>query len=442
MLTNAQKQQAFQFLKESDLPASKKRAVVREITNPSATPQSVIGIVGAAGIGMFLGHKYLRDNYFDNPGIGSGNRDDDFKDLEPIPDRDDVNPVNPGHRVPIGDDDPDNDDKSDPVVSRPDPDTDNNDQITDDRLNPPPEDDPRLPTDHDQDRDGDGKIESSGGSSIFPDFSTLIQSLISKWTDATVTGGEEIRNQWDLDKMEASNEFSAQQAEISRDWQEQMYQKYNSLPGKIAQAEQAGVNPLFAVSGGVSPTGFSSASPSGSVASGSGSPSGNNLSGMLSALASLFKIKSEIRATDAKASKDEAETKTIDATRDLTLQQMSADILNTGSSTQLNLQKVVESFTSIEKLKADMNLSNAQADAVAGQVALLEAQTNYLNLTGPYDVRIKSANALLAEWQEKNKTLFKGIDIGMDVINMIADVGLGIVQARTGLKLAENVLNK
>lgn len=260
---------------------------------------------------------------------------------------------------------------------------------------------------------------------------SLIKSLISKYTDATVTGGEEIRHEWDLSKMESANQFSAQQAEISRDWQEEMYTKYNSLSGKIQQAQEAGVNPLFAVTGNsVSPMSTGSSSPSGAVASGSGQKSTSDLLSSLSSLIGLKSLKSQIAKTDA-------ETQQIQAQTDISLKKLGPELANIESSTSLNLQKVIESATSIEKIKSDINLNTHHAEMFAEQVQYLIAQANYINAIREPDRRAKAAHAVIAEWKERNKEIFKGLEVGTDVISTLSDIGLGIFNAKTSRMFAD-----
>lgn len=330
---------------------------------------------------------------------------------------------NPGMRLPIDDDQPVNievnpRDPFNPII----PDRDN-------------------PREHQEDvyrgdEDGDGIVNGSdsdfqsndglfGG--LFSGLSglglgSLVQSIIGKYTDATVTGGEVIRNQWDLDKMSISNQFSAQQAEISRDWQEEMYAKYNSLSGKISQAREAGVNPLFAVTGNaVSPMSTTSGAPSGTAVTGSGQKS---VSDLLSSLASLIGLKAQIKKTNA-------ETQQIETNTDISLQKLGAELSNLESSTQLNMQKVVESATSIEKIKSDINLNDHHAELFAEQVQYLISLANYINAIKEPERRLKVAQATIAEWQERNKELFKGIEIGADVVGTLSDIGIGIFNAKT-----------
>ena len=117
--------------------------------------------------------------------------------------------------------------------------------------------------------------------SIFDTFGSVVESLVNKYTGAGLTGAEQAQNdfnaeQADINRIFQSNEaalqrdWSAAEAERARDWQEEMYAKYNSLSGKVAQAEQAGVNPIFAVTGNaVSPMQTSPSVPSGASAGGS-----------------------------------------------------------------------------------------------------------------------------------------------------------------------------
>lgn len=72
-------------------------------------------------------------------------------------------------------------------------------------------------------------------------------------------------------------DWSSQEAERARDWNEEMYEKYNSLSGKIAQAEAAGVNPMYAITGNaVSPMSASASAPQGASAGSVGTPTGDS----------------------------------------------------------------------------------------------------------------------------------------------------------------------
>lgn len=270
-------------------------------------------------------------------------------------------------------------------------------------------------------------VDESWLSKVFGNnMSGLIQSLIGKYTDATVTGGEIIRNQWDLEKMDIANSFSARQADIARDWQEHMYDKYNSLSGKISQAEQAGVNPLFAVSGNaVTPMGSSSPSPSGSAVSGSGRGSSGDIFSQILGFLGLKKQKAEISAI-------ETQNQATRQQMDIDLKKLPSELSNLDSAASLNLARVTEVATSVEAMKRQMNLTDRQAEVAVEQMNYLIAQANYINAIQEADQRAKQAHALILEWQEKNKELFKGLEVGSDVISSISDIGVSIFNAKTG----------
>lgn len=347
-------------------------------------------------------------NQVNNPLPPRGGGDGNGSVTRPDPDPDSPS----GNRPPAEIDD-------DGSIIRPDPDNGRDDayrdDIADDGLN----------------NNSNTGVDESWISKVFGNnMSGLIQSLIGKYTDATVTGGEIIRNQWDLDKMNITNSFSAQQADIARDWQEQMYDKYNSLSGKISQAEQAGVNPLFAISGNaVTPMSSSSPSPSGSAVSGSGRGSSGDLFSQVLGFLGLKKQKAEISAIETQNA----------ATRqqmDIDLKKLPSELASLDSSASLNLARVTEVATSVEAMKHQMNLTDRQAEVASAQMQYLISQSNYINAIQEPEQRAKRAQALLLEWQEKNKELFKGLDVGASFLSSFADIGISIFNAKTGRILA------
>lgn len=123
----------------------------------------------------------------------------------------------------------------------------------------------------------------------------------------------------ELNRVFQSNEaalqrdWSAAEAERARDWNEEMYAKYNSLSGKIAQAEQAGVNPLFAVTGNaVSPMSTTAAAPSGASAGSVGTPSGataaSSFVDIVGSMLGFKKIQAETDLLKAEADKYRSES--------------------------------------------------------------------------------------------------------------------------------------
>ena len=121
-----------------------------------------------------------------------------------------------------------------------------------------------------------------------------------------------------LNRVFQSNEaalqrdWSAAEAERARDWNEEMYAKYNSLSGKIAQAEQAGVNPMFAVTGNaVSPMSTTASAPSGASAGSVGTPGGATASSsfvdIVGAMLGFKKVQAETDLLEAEAERNRKE---------------------------------------------------------------------------------------------------------------------------------------
>lgn len=205
------------------------------------------------------------------------------------------------------------------------------------------------------------------------------------------------REQNEFASSEARNarDFSAEQAEISRDWQEEMYAKYNSLQGKISQARAAGVNPMFAVTdNAVSPMPLNSSSPAAPAASsGSVSPAGR-VSDIAGAALSFGKLKSEIeniqsqtRNMNAQALKTELEALWVDKLSAQTISE-SVSRISLAAVTEdekranigLLTAKALESAATVEEKQANIKV-------LAAQVANLDADT---------DVKVKRLQEIIS----------------------------------------------
>ena len=235
-------------------------------------------------------------------------------------------------------------------------------------------------------------------------------------------------------------DWSSQEAEQARDWQEEMYAKYNSLSGKIAQAEQAGVNPMFAITGNaVSPMVTTSSAPSGSSASAGGVPSGSAPSGsaatngmlnILGAVLDAAKLKSEIDLNNAQAN-------SFNTGSEISLRKVAHEIANLDADTAYTNQKLSESAQNVELLKKQLSLTEKQAELFASQISHLDAETERINSLKDLEKRELEAKVLFDEWNEKNKETFKAIDIGAEGLKILTDLGLGILSSKTGIKIAE-----
>lgn len=167
-------------------------------------------------------------------------------------------------------------------------------------------------------------------------------------------------NEYNAAEAQKARDFSAQEAEINRDWQEEMYSKYNSLHGKMQQAREAGVNPMLAVTGSAtSPMSTSPAQPAAPAASGSSASPVGQISDMVGAALGFCKLQSEIKNI-------QAQTRSMNA-------RALVDELNATWIDKLNSQTIAESVKRIEVADVDMSVKSAQIKELTSRALDLEA---------------------------------------------------------------------
>lgn len=228
-------------------------------------------------------------------------------------------------------------------------------------------------------------------------------------------------------------EWSAAEAEQARDWQEEMYAKYNSLSGKISQAEQAGVNPMLAITGNaVSPMSATSSAPSGVSAPGSPSPSGAMASGsaasngMLNILGAILdgaKLKSEIDLNKSQANKNNA-----DAEQSKWLARLS----------EREYKIITENNFDIQEIENRIHLSSIQATEVyhlalkhiedAGKIA---EERQFLSDTSDDREKIVEYEKAIAEFEASLSNTIESLEDGQkkdlsDWVGAIIKILLGI----------------
>lgn len=246
------------------------------------------------------------------------------------------------------------------------------------------------------------------------------------------------RQQNDFSSQEAriARDFSAQQAELSRDWQEQMYERYDSLQGRIAQANEAGVNPLFALGASANMSASSSPVPTSTASPGTVSPVGQ-ISDMTSAALGFGKLKAEIdniksstRQMNARALIDEIDSATRDQlnglsiqksvkaieTADVDIELKTAQIGEIASRIALNTSKVEETEANIAYLTSEVLLNtkkgvlmDAQILEIASQIGLNQAQATYF-LESVKLVK-EEVEGLKLDNVVKDKTVFSRVDL-------------------------------
>lgn len=104
------------------------------------------------------------------------------------------------------------------------------------------------------------------------DLSDFLSDLIpnlgdgsGQWTEGSVesdkfpSGSELIGYAYDEYSRKQQNQFTADMYLADRQWQEDMYNRYQSLPAQVRQMQEAGLNPALMYGSGVSPQSVSSA---------------------------------------------------------------------------------------------------------------------------------------------------------------------------------------
>lgn len=214
----------------------------------------------------------------------------------------------------------------------------------------------------------------------------------------------QIAREFSANEAALQRDWSSQEAERARDWEEEMYEKYNSLSGKIAQAEKAGVNPMLAITGNaVSPMSASSSAPSGAAASAGGSPSGSQASTSTGALLNLIgsilgyqKMDSEIKVNESVANKNNAEAEGVKINNE-TLHQMNVtEIMSKLSDIEMNDANIELVAAKVLNTNADTEVKGAQLGEVLARINNLDADTEYKKM---------GVNSLVAQIAKDSKSL-------------------------------------
>lgn len=182
-----------------------------------------------------------------------------------------------------------------------------------------------------------------------------------------------------------ANQFNAQQAQIGRDWQEQMYNQYYSPSAQVRQFKDAGLNPALMYSNGIGSGSMPSSSAPQSVSPqrGKTDSSSAGLGLLLQVIQSIAGIRNSIVQTNSQRAVAESEV-----TRNIaqagftnTQNQHYGDVVQ--SSLELNKAKVdqINSLIETESVKralyrSDISLKEAQATLVGFQALLSQIDVN------------------------------------------------------------------
>lgn len=229
-----------------------------------------------------------------------------------------------------------------------------------------------------------------------------VSSVVGKTLGTNLTGAEREANAYSSNEALLDRQWSSQEAERARDWNEEMYAKYNSLSGKIAQAEEAGVNPMFAVTGSaVSPMTTGASAPSGASAS-SVSPTGNALTDMIGQVMGIMKLKSEIE--NIKADTDQ--------------KLASSDYTSWLSKLSERSYKIItENNFDIRKLESEIGLTNDQALLAFQQAGKVFDEAGKIAEEKRFLVDTADDRAKIVEYEKLIKEFESSISSSLEVLD-------------------------
>ena len=122
----------------------------------------------------------------------------------------------------------------------------------------------------------------------------LGNSLIAKYAGTELTNAEREANAFSASEAEKARQFEQQSSDVA--WQREMEASNTAYQRKVADLKAAGINPLMAVSGGVS---LPSASLASSSSPSSVSPVSESLGSLLNAIASFSMVKAQRKNVEA-----------------------------------------------------------------------------------------------------------------------------------------------
>lgn len=203
-----------------------------------------------------------------------------------------------------------------------------------------------------------------------------------------LTGAEREANDFTASEALKNREFQSAEAEIGRQWEEDMYLKYESPEARIRQYQEAGLNPSLM---------YGNAS-SGSAPMSTSVPSGSAVSSVshnpFSVITSMLQIMSNIRESSAQIRKTNAEIENIDAdtrNKEQAYQwnpQLWESQLKTGEVDRQNMLAGIDlAKANIKHLGVQDVLSDEMRNKIKSEIGKINAETVKINAeTGRIEV--------------------------------------------------------
>ena len=175
--------------------------------------------------------------------------------------------------------------------------------------------------------------------------------------------------------MREQNEFNSNEAQVTREWNQQMDNtKYQR---QVADMQAAGVNPALAMNGGVTTQATSNATAS----SGSGIPGGLDLSSVMQMAVQMQQLKLQKKLIDSQSNKNNAEavkigeeTSWIAGLSQAQIDKMKADADKAFSDIQVNQSEIEVNGHKINMYDAQTGLYNAEMSESEKRSQLVETQ--------------------------------------------------------------------
>lgn len=224
------------------------------------------------------------------------------------------------------------------------------------------------------------------------------ESLISKYTGNQLTGAER-----------EANQFTAEQAELSRQFQEDMYVKYQSPAAMMEQYKDAGLNPALMYGGAGSPSGSFSSSGASSVSPASGASILDSIVSMMMASSQMRLARSQEKVNLAQAQNLGAQTARTERLTEAEYENLLSQVRGHDAQSALAFAnvgllsidaKTREEYNRVQIKVAEMN--NAKSSA---EIERLRAETNNLKreyvISFAREAAIKANTSLMSK-QELN----------------------------------------